>query len=326
MATARTFHRLALITVVAVYLLILVGGVVRATGSGMGCPDWPKCFGRWVPPTDVTQLPADYQELYATEGHGVAEFNVAKTWTEYVNRLIGVMIGFLIFATMIAARRFLKIDPPVFWWSAVAFVLVGFQGWLGSVVVATNLATWMVTVHMLVALVIVGVLLYVVVRARREGAPAFESGWSRSDTWFAGVVGLSLAQVTLGTQVRERIDEIAASGAFPRSQWIAESGLVTLIHRSSSLLLVAACVALVWWLKRQVIAAGDARSWAGPQRSLARLTLATLALSFVAGVLLFYFALPPWLQPLHMLFASILAGALFALWLVGSEPAVNHGT
>src|SRR5690606_32327629 len=124
------FRRFSLITIIAVYALIFVGGVVRSTGSGMGCPDWPKCFGSFVPPTDVSQLPENYQDIYLAKrvekNHRFVEmldalgfqkkareiendksiliegeFNPVKTWIEYGNRLLGATIGLLIIGTYI---------------------------------------------------------------------------------------------------------------------------------------------------------------------------------------------------------------------------------
>ena len=99
------YRQLAFVTLAAVYFLIAVGASVRASGAGMGCPDWPTCFGQWVPPTSETQLPSNYQEIYADLGYADTRFNVVKTWTEYLNRLIGVGIGLLIFLTAVFSWR-----------------------------------------------------------------------------------------------------------------------------------------------------------------------------------------------------------------------------
>ena len=104
----RRFRRLALNTVITLYCLIIAGGVVRSTGAGMGCPDWPRCFGRWVPPTKLSELPSDYKEIYGAKLKGEIEFNPVKTWIEYVNRLLGTFTGIMIFLTLIASIPYLK--------------------------------------------------------------------------------------------------------------------------------------------------------------------------------------------------------------------------
>src|SRR5919109_1152360 len=89
-----SFQRLALWTTATTYFLILVGGLVRASGAGLGCPDWPRCFGSWIPPLSAAELPPAFDR---------AQFNPVLMWTEYLNRLLGVSVGIFIFATLVVA-------------------------------------------------------------------------------------------------------------------------------------------------------------------------------------------------------------------------------
>ena len=92
-ATFRSpFVRLAL----ARYALILVGSLVRVSGAGLGCPDWPRCFGSWIPPASAAELPPQFD---------ASQFNPSLMWTEYVNRLLGVTVGFSILAATVSAWR-----------------------------------------------------------------------------------------------------------------------------------------------------------------------------------------------------------------------------
>ena len=157
-----SFQRLALWTTASTYFLILVGGLVRASGAGLGCPDWPRCFGSWIPPASAAELPPQFDRSL---------FNPTLMWTEYLNRLLGVTVGFLILATVVSGWRHHRREPRIFWTTVVALLLTGFQGWLGGRVVANELAPWIVTIHMIVALVIVQLLLYAVVRAWQRQFP-----------------------------------------------------------------------------------------------------------------------------------------------------------
>lgn len=307
----HSYRKFGIITIVAVYLLILVGGVVRSTGAGMGCPDWPRCFGQWIPPTDISQLPANYKEIFKVQGKEIADFDAFKTWIEYVNRLIGVLIGFFIFITFILSFSFFKKDRLVFYLSFLSFILVGFQGWLGSVVVATNLKPMMITLHMILALVIVNLLIYTVTRSYNTVFHTEQVANKKLlNTILTICMGLMLVQIVLGTQVREAIDEISAALNYTmRDTWIEKIGLNFYIHRSFSLLILALHIYLLYILKKNVQMQSRLTVWTN---ALVILIVAEIG----SGAVMAYFAIPAFMQPLHLLLGALIIGVQFLTLLI----------
>jgi len=242
------FRRFGIATIAAVFILIFVGGLVRSTGSGMGCPDWPKCFGQYVPPTNINQLPTDYKTKFAVQGKQIADFDVYKTWVEYLNRLLGVVIGFFILLTVLFSFPYLKSNPKIFWLSFLAFILVGFQGWIGSKVVASDLADWMITIHMLIALVIVALLVYTVSVSQKFLINQYKVDCSLIFFVTLSII-ISLIQIISGTQVREKVDHVAAIfGEEYRIQWpkFFMEELIFKVHRSWSILSLAISTVLLF--------------------------------------------------------------------------------
>ncbi|WP_128545577.1 COX15/CtaA family protein [Larkinella soli] len=308
----RLFRKLALLTVLTIYLLILAGGIVRSTGSGMGCPDWPRCFGNWVPPTDISQLPPNYQEIYGAKLKGEIEFNAVKTWIEYVNRLLGAFSGLLVFATLIAAVPYLRKDKRVFWGSVAAFILIGLNGWLGSKVVATELTPYMVTLHMLLAILVVFALLYVLARSY-QGHITVER-LQRSKTALSRLLiltmVLSLAQVLLGTQVRESIDEVIQRiGYSERYRWIDSLDFRFYIHRSFSLVILGLHLAVIHTLKKTVTSRGLLSALTG-------YLVLFVVVEIGTGIVLSYFGVPAFAQPIHLTLAIGMLGLQFTILLL----------
>jgi len=307
----RRYRRMAWITLAAVYFLILVGATVRASGAGMGCPDWPTCFGSWVPPLSEAQLPANYQEIYAELGYSDTRFNVVKTWTEYANRLVGVSIGFLIFLTAIYSWSCRAHDTRIFKASVAAFLMVGFQGWLGAKVVGSNLQPGMITVHMLMALAIVGTLLYALAQARRGimASQPIANIDPRFGKWLYVVLALTVLQVAMGTQVREMTDILRESqGEELRSSWIDAMPWFFYVHRSFSAVVLFANL----WLARLLVMS------LGWQHTLSKLTLAMICVivtAVLSGATLGHLGMPALVQPTHLLAASLLFGLQFLIWM-----------
>jgi cytochrome c oxidase assembly protein subunit 15 len=321
------------LTVIAVYVLILVGGIVRSTGSGMGCPDWPKCFGSIIPPTSVDQLPSNYQEIYlekrlAKNERFVAsldnlgfeetadaiandksilieeEFNATKTWIEYLNRLLGVVIGLLIILTVWKSLPLWKVDKKIPILSISSLVLVLLIGWIGSIVVSTNLLHWIITVHMVLALLLVAILIV----ANHRSVVYSKSKGVNMDVPFKVeyllIVGLVLmsVQVVLGTQVREQIDQVATDlGFMLRGEWVERVGFDFLIHRSFSLVLLSVHVLYFFWAFKFTSRKTQISIWS-------QALIILIILEIASGVGMAYFGIPAFLQPIHLLVGALIIG------------------
>lgn len=312
------FRKLGIVTIISIYLLVLAGGIVRSTGSGMGCPDWPKCFGRWIPPTEISQLPINYQEIYAEKLHGEVAFNPTKTWIEYINRLIGAFTGIIVFAAFLVSFSYWKKDRMLVWLSLLSVLLIGANAVLGKFVVDSFLKPGVVTTHMLLAILVVFVLLYSIARAWSEVVVIENvSNVSKVTRIVILVLVCSTLQVLLGTQVREAIDTIVANPVFGynRYAWIEQLGLTFYIHRSFSLLILLLNGYLILTLKKSIQQKGIIYKF-----MLALVGL--VIIEILSGALMAYFGVPAFLQPLHLTLAIISLGIQFVVLLLLNSNTV----
>jgi len=346
-ADYKQFRRAGITTLVAVYLLVLAGGIVRSTGSGMGCPDWPKCFGSWVPPTEVSQLPLHYKEDYSNKrlmknerladylakfgfqslsdkirnNPGAveeSEFNATKTWIEYVNRLLGVLVGVLVFLTLILSVPAFKTRRSLFYLSLLTFLLVGFQGWIGSIVVSTNLLPGTITVHMLLAIVIILLLIYTI---DQSGQRVHSHQQIKNPGYLNKVLIVAMTastvQVLLGTQVREGIDQaIQTYGYAQKGKWMDSLGLSFYVHRSFSLIILAIHLFLIGQLRKNTPGKGVVfnATWG---------LVAVVILEILTGVVMSYFSIPAFIQPTHLFFAIVLIGIQFFIFLRINQEVIT---
>ncbi len=250
------FAKLAVAAAIATYVLIVVGGLVRATDSGLGCPDWPLCFGDWVPPA----------ELHA--------------WIEHSHRLVAAFaVGPLVAAvgliTLFSARRR---DRPLLVAAVVTGLLVIVQAFLGGQVVIQQLRAELVMAHLAMALTVLALTIVIADRAASGALPPVVGGQPRALVAVTGAV--VFAQMLLGSWV-------AGTGAglafpdFPLMHgrvWpstLAGGEVVQLAHRA----LAVGVALLVVWTAIQI-----RRTVATPRtRRLAGLAVGLVAVQIALG-------------------------------------------
>ena len=208
------FRRLAVVTALFAYLQIALGGVVRVSDSGLGCPDWPLCHGRPYPPADA---------------HAIIE---------YSHRAVGSVTGVLIIATVVMAWVVFRRRRPIVAWLATASLIgiVG-EGVLGGVVVAQELSPWLVLVHLGLAMMIVGFLVATAVMAMPPSGGVPDLAFRRLASVAAAATYLLL--LTGSTVVASEADESCHSWPLCGNGFALDFAGVnayTMLHRGSVLI------------------------------------------------------------------------------------------
>lgn len=302
------YFRVSTLTIVVVFLLIAIGGIVRSSGAGMGCPDWPKCFDQWVPPTSESELPTNYQQIYHDRGYADTTFNAVKTWTEYLNRLFGVLTGgFIILHLIFAVRAYRTSNRLVVRLAIASLVLVLVQGGVGAFVVMTNLHQGIITLHLVLALAIAALLLAARIYSRPYTVQASiaQLKLARKLVLLVGVV--LLWQMILGTQVREEVDAVSRQlEGQSKQMWLRALGAVFSLHKLFSVVTLASVVYLAYVLQQY---------FRGQKlQNYGIFALLLTGAQLMTGVLLNQFGLPAVPQALHLVFSSLSFGLLFWIW------------
>jgi len=220
MPAVTLFRRLAVLTAIFAYLQIALGGVVRVTGSGLGCPDWPLCHGRPYPPANLASI------------------------IEYSHRAVGSVTELLIAVTAILAWVVWRSRRPVVAWLATAALAAGLsEALLGAGVVANELASWLVLIHLALAMIILGFLVATAVASMPPSPGAADPSFRRLIAIAAVATYLLLLTgstvVASGADTTCRSWPLCGSGFAPD---FAGINSFTMLHRGSVLVIGALLV------------------------------------------------------------------------------------
>jgi protoheme IX farnesyltransferase len=228
------FTKLAAVTVAMTFLLVVVGVIVRSTGSGLGCPEWPTCHGSLIPP-----------------------FNDVHAIIEWSHRTSAAIVGVLALALAASAVVGYRRRSSILWPSVGALVLVIFQAGLGKVTVESALAGDIVTAHLATAMALLALVVYITVRSSLPTRIAARRGWRGTTVWLAIAAAAVFGLLLLGSHVT------ATSTALAFPDWpLMNGGLLPplndataphAIHRWAAVAvgILLAAVALAVWRERE---------------------------------------------------------------------------
>lgn len=339
----KYFPSITKTALVLVYLVIVAGALVRMTGSGMGCPDWPKCFGYYIPPTDISELTwspnrefekgqviirgeklwvaqdnfvsgtsFDESHWQAYTKHDYAIFNPTHTWVEYVNRLVGALAGLACFVMAVFSFSLWKENKKITLLSWLVVFLMGFQGWLGATVVYSVLNPVKITIHMVMALFIVCIILYILNLARPKVSSALKFDKVFDSVLIISLI-LTLTQIILGTQVRQFVDEQVKIYGYDAMGKILEDPIIGFyFHRTFSFVVLLINVILI--TRNNKLKLGFKKiNW----------VLWLLAIEIFSGITMYWYDFPFGSQSIHLVIASLLFGTQFYLILESKNREIK---
>jgi len=311
------FRRLISLTIFMTYMVILAGAIVRGTGAGLGCPDWPQCFGQWLPPVDITELPENYKDIYKIDGKTIADFDAFKTWTEYVNRLLGALLGVMVLWTFIRSFKYTDKESNLPWYCFGLLLLIMLQGGVGALVVSSHLKPYVITLHMILALCLLFGLQYL--KKYCDDLDNFGINFKEDKANLPVtklLIGMGVLQVFLGTQVREQVDHLTRDTMTATADTVvSQLGWGFYLHRSFSLLFFGVTVwSLIRLYKHDITGIAF-------KRGILFLTL--IIINIGVGVGLNYAGFPAQLQPPHLFIGILAMGVLFRQYLDQKGTLLN---
>lgn len=311
------------LTIFFTIFVVFAGSMVKVTGSGMGCPDWPKCFGYMIPPFSEDKLTWKSNHEYSAgemiildgvllkadssfvsgaafndqtwsvyDKHDYHKYKPMHTIIEYINRLVSVLLGFAV-ALMIGfafKSKTRKGFNTLF--GFITLFLIGFNAWLGKLVVEGVLNPTDISSHMLAAFALILALAFTHTQNSEESSFEYPKLYKRLQI---GAFIYLLYQLIMGVVLRQTFDTYAD---MPREIWVDNAGINFLLHRSSSLIYVAIAVITYRILKN---VPKDTFEW----KNFRWVIILTVA-EVVSGAVMGYLEVPKFAQPFHVIVSSIL--------------------
>ena len=323
----KNIRNLTIASIIIVYIVILAGGIVRMTGSGMGCPDWPKCFGYLVPPTDRSDIEwkknHNYKKnqiiifndslIYANKDfisndsikrenwknytkHVYSKFNVYHTWIEYINRLIGALAGLSVLILFINSLKFINKQRLITILAFLSLTGILFQAWLGKTVVDSNLLAGKITIHMLMAVLIVSILFILLSKLNEENSNLVFDKYISNLTIIS--LGLLIIQLLSGTEVRQFVDiQMLSNNYSEKYKWLMNPPESFYFHRSFSIIIFIVNILIFIKLKKMII-----------DSKIFKIIMILLFIQILTGIMMYYFDFPFATQPIHLLISSLIIG------------------